>query len=153
MNYKQNSLLFILSFFLLSFTVSLPGCGGGSKGTGGLQPRVFEGRVLVDIQELTRLGVSLAGIKVTIAESGDFDFTDEFGDYSISTQTSGDSVLYIFSEQGVDVQFLLENVDESSTTVSVDFEITADRRGISPTRINVVSGNKTTADFDLEPNP
>lgn len=109
------SVLFVLVLFSGA-------CGGGSRGTGGSEYRGVLAADSAAIQNFRAI-MPLAGIKVTIGETGDFDISDENGAYSIRTRSGLTSVEYFFEGPDINTSYRLENIPANATAVVVDFTV------------------------------
>lgn len=107
------TLLILPLLFILS---PIPGCGGGSQGTGG-----------VTINGELRLATSmqvLPGVTVTVDETGESAITDDQGLFTIDTDFSGGDLLLRFNDmKGIDTSLTINNVPSSAAvTLALEYE-------------------------------
>lgn len=112
MNQRGNHMKALFGIVLLLITF-LPGCGGSTRGTGGV---TVEGRVQ------NTSGSPQSGVEVTILQTGDSSTTDEQGSYSI--QSSALEALDLLLERGdFAAQINIPDVDLDTTRVIAEIQI------------------------------
>ena len=122
-------LIFTIAAFLTC--ISFTACGGGSSGTG-------TGSTTIEGTVKSEEGEPLAGITVTIIETGDNDITDDAGFFSITSdiETSEVTLEILKDENSLTVE--LSNVsNEESATLEVEIEVSEDLKEISVTNLEV----------------
>lgn len=145
------------------------GCAGGSRGTGSVGSRTYEG-MLVD-----NSGAPLAGVTVTLQPDGaavagssagsssthasaraateNSDVTDESGNYSIELPGRDSNVTFTFSGPQIQASFVIEGISEDVIAITVDFKASEDGTSVEPTKIDVSSDDEAPASDTPTPQP
>ncbi|MCB0360641.1 MAG: hypothetical protein KDD44_13430 [Bdellovibrionales bacterium] len=106
-------------WFLICTTLLLVDCAGGSRGTGGIQ---FSGEVV------SRQGAPLAGVSVTVSQTGASDITDNAGLFSIKTQAAPGDVELVVQTASFAASAFVENVQADTSAVQVIIEVDEQER-------------------------
>lgn len=104
------------------------GCGGGSSGTGGI---LHEGIVL------SSNGAPLPDILVTLAETGDYAYTDVNGFYSFEAKSEDSQVTYLFDSPDGSFSSTVTNIAPTTTRVSADFELDTETETVKQTKVEI----------------
>ena len=108
----SNSLLALV----LSFILFIPGgCGGGTSGTGGSGSHI-QGTLLTKASK-----APIAGFKVTLKGTSDFDFTDDLGNFDVLSDTSlEEPIELLFEGNNSTVTVEVNNIPDGTEKIDLD---------------------------------
>lgn len=109
--------------------LSIAGCAGG--GTSGTGIKMLEGQVL------SESGKPLAGVEVSIPETGQTTQTASDGTYSILTSTSSEEIQVDVEVDGVTSSLVVEDVPEGGAIVNLDMAISEETGEISDSTVEI----------------
>lgn len=131
---RSTSRLHLYTLFSLVIMIvigTFPGCGGQTRGTGGVS---LDGRV-ADVS-----GLPLAGITVTVRETSQTAVTDAQGQFTLFADTEVESVTLDFRDaQGLDTSGIID-LSNAATILSLDVRVDRPNQTVI---INVASPTPT----------
>ena len=114
----------------------LVGCGGGSSGTGG---QFFDGRVL------TQAAQPVAGVEVSIGNTGSAATTDAQGQFSLQTPTLSGDVEVHLSGQGLNTSAIVPGVTETAERITVTIQVDLNRNQAEVSTVNVEEHQRSSS--------
>lgn len=135
------SLIGILVFLI----VLLPGCGGGTRGTGGID---FNGQVV------SLKGAPLPNVVVTVSQSGDETRTDEQGLFSVNSSVNPGEVSLIVTTSAFSGEVPVGVVTEQTSSLKVKIIVDEDNEKLESSEIETDENENSNDDSDRKtPNP
>jgi len=114
MKYISNLFYFVTLLFIVSMCLA---CGGGTTGTGDAQ--TYEGRITTTNNE------PLENVFITVVETGDTDFTDASGAFSIPTGVTSPIVNLKIEGKGISATYQVKTTVVDNSKIYVDIKINA----------------------------
>lgn len=122
--------------------LSMSGCGGGSAGTG-IETKTIEGTIR------STEDAPLAGVVITVTETGDSTVSNASGEFSIQTAVSGSVVELAINGETVDSSLQL-NVSDNSTTVNLAVTVDEATSSLELKNVEVLTGVVGACNFAFE---
>lgn len=144
-NVHPFGLLPILGYiaFALSLLFIILGCGGGTGGTGDIDATKISGRI-VDLAQ-----AALAGVKVTVVETGDSALSDATGAFEIETLLPGSELDLTVQTDTADASVNLGLVPGTQKSIAVVLQLDEDNN-----ELTLISSNiPPTPAPEISPNP
>lgn len=128
--------------FFLCLAIGGGGCGGGSRGTG------FEVNGTLTSKQT---GAALAGVQVTIVQTGESTITDASGKFALISSFLGGDLVLSFENKGIRSTFTVEKVPATASGVTLRLSIDENDGSVSDNDVDIIdddsgdSGNSSSA--------
>lgn len=119
--------------FLLALYLLLPGCSGGTTGTGGLG---VSGRLVATTGTSggrAIVAVPIPGAKITVVGTNDSDITDDAGNFFIFTEKMDATVTLSIQTSSFNSTYEIQNIPSAAVTVNLDLEYEVEQDDIIST--------------------
>ncbi len=121
-------LTLIFAFVLLN----VPGCGGGTTGTGGTGSTEFSGKLLDEA------GAPVSNAVVTIEETGDTAITDTEGNFTVETEVSTSTVTVHVQSDSTDAKTTIDQIPADPKSIAVTLQLNRRKNILEVKRRDVI---------------
>ena len=136
----KNSQFLLGTLLAAIFAFGLGSCGGGTEGSGVIE---------VSGKLANVAGAPIAGVEVTIPETGDIVTTDNEGNFAVQVDPAvAESLTFEFRGNGIDTSTTITEIPTNASAVSVNFVFDNDDGTVTPEEIDV-----TVPPADPSPEP
>lgn len=135
-NERRLAISLVIAVGSLILFLALANCaGGGSAGTG---LKVFTGQVVATD------GSPLAGVEISVVDTGDAVLTQDDGNFQIETEIGGGDIQVNITSQGVISSVTLTELPEGDAAVGLSLQVNKDTNEVESVDVTITPSNESS---------